>query len=440
MLLDSPFHAPYRHQPQPMPSMSGLFRPTEPPIHYGSSSNALLDSMRRRRRNLGAFLESPNTNGGNGLHLPSTHWPMPTSPISNLFQPLPQNIFPHGIVFSCDCQSTLADFEGSFRPDPLFVDTPTATYRAPTLDWTPPPILEALRDVDTNPRWGVESSLEARCNFCGGVLDEEQTQYGINSHFFTRQLFYRMEQAIIDNNWTRLLEWITRMGCTLDMRDSNHLTPLHLSVLHRREKIAQNLVKSGAFINALTIDGYSPLMLAVRTQNQSMVRMFILYDANINLQSSNGVSALGLAIANRHVQIITMLLQNGANANAGFPTPHLHRALWMGPEHIADELWHAGARIDQKDSSGRSALTVAAVYKRRNILLHMLPYASDKALLDSWRRTSRNTWIHREIRRRVSALDAHVFSCLDAWKFPRDVEGVILEYLYKSPPQHNVSH
>ena len=269
---------------------------------------------------------------------------------------------------------------------------------------------------------------------------DHYTQYGINEHFHDHDCLYRMERAIIDDNWTALLQWLTRVGGTFNACDANRCTPLHFAVLHQREKIAQNLIKGGAFINARTIDGYTPLMLAVRLLNISMARLMILYGADVNIQCINGVSALALAIANRHEGLVHMLLDHHADPRGGYPTPHLHRALWMGPDDVADTIWRAGASPEQLDAHGRTAMYVAASYGRTNILLRMLPNASATCLLKTWRTSKNNTYIDREIRRRVRGLDTHVKESLDAWKLPRDIEQLVLEYLYKSPPQHNVSH
>jgi hypothetical protein len=246
-----------------------------------------------------------------------------------------------------------------------------------------------------------------------------------------------MERAIANDDWPGLLRWCTITGCTFDMRDTNHRTPLHIAIMHRKETMAQNLIKSGAYIDARTLGGYTPLMLAVRMVDISLVRLLLLYGANINLQTVNGMSALGLAIAHRHENIIHLLLQNHADPQGGFPMPHLHRSLCMGPDHIAAAIWNAGADFEQLDAHGRSALTLAAKYKRTAILTRMLPRASPKSILDAWRYVPEDVFVMRETRQRVSALDRHILSALTAWNLPTDIEKIVLEYLYICPPQHN---
>lgn len=269
---------------------------------------------------------------------------------------------------------------------------------------------------------------------------EHYTQYGINEHFHEYECLYRMERAIIDDNWTALLQWLTRVGGTFNTCDANRCTPLHFAVLHQREKIAQNLIKGGAFINARTLDGYTPLMLAVRLLNISMARLLILYGADVNIQCINGVSALALAISNRHEGLVYMLLDHHADPRGGYPTPHIHRALWMGPNNVAETLWRAGASPEQEDAHGRTAMYVAASYKRNKLLLRMLPTAPPACLLKTWRMSKKNTYIAREIRRRVRGLDTHVKESLNAWLLPHEVEQLVLEYLYKRPFQHNGTH
>ena len=132
-----------------------------------------------------------------------------------------------------------------------------------------------------------------------------------------------------------------------------------------------------------------------------------------------------------------MLLQHDADPRGGFPMPYLHRAMRMGPERVAEAIWHAGACFAQHDARGRSALTLAAKYKRTGILMRMLPLAAPETLLDTLRSIPQHVMVMRETRRRVAGLDRHIASVLDTWQFPNEIERIVLEYLYKRPPQHN---
>ena len=445
----SPVPSPRQNASTPL--TSGLFRPSEPLTRSGFFRSVLSESTRTSTPNLGAFPPS--------FHAPGevvSNWPLmplwrPTSPIWNRSRRPPTSSWLRGTASFCVCQGISADFERLPRLRPLLVDAPASAYRAPTLDWTPPPIIEALRHVNANPRRGIEPSLYARCepslhdrcepslhdrcDFCGRLAQEEDTEDGINAHFISCIRFYRMEQAIVDDDWKRLMQWLTRTRSSFNVRDSNHYTPLHLAVLHRRENIALNLIKSGAYINAATIEGYTPLMLAVRCGDVRIVRMLLLHDASVRAQSHAGVTALSLAIAYRNETLVHMMLQYGAMPTGGRPSPYFHRALYMGPESIADAIWAAGASVNQYDAHGRSAILIAAIYNRKNILLRMLPHATPATLLDAWRGTNHHPLVHRELIRRVAGLRAHVKDCLNTWALPHDVEIHILEYLYKGP-QH----
>ena len=432
-------HAPYHLPIITSPLMFGPHRPSVLPTRSGYSSNGLSDFMRRRRQNPGASLYFPHGVGPADSNSPLMPLWRRTSHISTPCPRLPRNIWLPGTEFYCVCHSTLADFEGSIGFHPSFIHTPTGPHTSPTLQWTPPPIIQALRDVDTDSWGGIESSLHTRCDLCGGLVKEQDTQDGINSHshFLSSERLYRMERAIMDDDWARLLHWFRRTGYTFDTRDIQHRTPLHIAILHRKEKIVQNLIKGGAFIDAQTLEGYTPLMLAVRLTDISLARLVILYGANINLHTVNGMTALGLAISQRKENMVHMLLEYHADPCGGYPLPHLHRSLWMGPERVADAIWQAGANFEVRDANGRSALCIAAKYKRTGVLMRMLPLASPKSLLHAWRNTSNAVFIVRETRRRVAALDYHILSALAAWNLPTDVERIVLDYLYKRPPQHN---
>ena len=297
------------------------------------------------------------------LHAPGeavSSWPLmplwrPTSWTHVQLSPrAPTSSWLHGTASFCVCQGISADFERLTRLRPLLVDTPASAYRAPTdwLDSTARRRGTAARSP--YPGWRIEPSLQARCeptlhrcepslhvrcDFCGRLTQQEETEKSINAHFVDHIRFYRMEQAIVDDDWKRLMAWLSRARGSFNMRDSNHYTPLHIAVLHRREKIALNLINSGAYVNAATIEGYTPLMLATRMNDVRMARMLLLHDAGVRAQSHAGVTALGLAIANRNEALVHMMLQHGAIPTRGRPSPYFHRALYMGPESIADAIW-----------------------------------------------------------------------------------------------------
>ena len=152
----------------PDATITGLSTPFEPPTRSGCFRSAWSDFTRRRRMNVGAYPLFPVNNGEDDLNLPLMPLWRPTSPISNPCLPRPANIYPHGTESLCACRNTLALFDRSPSTHPLLVHAPTSTYAPPTLQWRPPPIVEALRDVDTDSGWGVEARLDTwRDIFCG---------------------------------------------------------------------------------------------------------------------------------------------------------------------------------------------------------------------------------------------------------------------------------
>lgn len=425
--------------PVPLPTIPdaftrGRFNLPELPTPYGCWNSVSWMDRPRRRRNHGVFRSYRHAIGpaDGSLQLMPLWTPNFTTRVRS--PPTPRDFFPRGNACSCACHSISASFDRLFRPHPILVDTPTGSHTTPALEWIPPAVVEALRDVNADPGWGVDPSLHARCDICGGMRQAYQNEYKTFHDIYNAHLLYRMEKAIIDNDWTSLVEWVHRCRGDFNMRDRNQFTLLHLAVGHCRPTIAQNLLKGGAYVNARTNAQYTPLMLAVRTREPALVRMLILFGANVNDMASSQMTALALAICYADSSIITMLLEAGAHPDRGFC---LHRATWLTSDAIALKLLEAGANPNLRDLSGRNALESAVQHRRPELATHIATLVTARTLLRTWRSCKDEaSMVNDELLKRVRDLHTFVKRNVDVWGLPHDVERHIYSFLFTShvPP------
>ena len=403
-------------------------------IRSGYWNNEWMDFTWRRNLNPGMYSQSPRRNGPVHGDTRLMHLWSSNPRTAEDFLHTGPNLLRRGTGSFCVCQSISARFERFARLHPLLIDTPTCTDRSPALYGTPPPIVEALRDVDTDPWWSLEASLLTRCGICA-TDEQEYAEQGINYHDVHVHIeFYRMENAILSDDWTTVLRCISRLKYTFNARDSNFFTPLHIAAMYNKECIAQHLLRGGAFVNAETCDGYTPLMIAIRGFHLSFIRLLLLYDANPNASTPKGITPLGLAVTYNHKSMINMLLKHGANPNGGYPIPHIHRSLWMASEDTTRLLIEAGASLSSKDLRGRLPMDMAFIHKRWEMFYYMLPKISGPHLLECWRRNHRAPEMLKEILRRIKILYTFVYEQLHVWNIPSDVENNILQYLFKYAP------
>lgn len=118
-------------------------------------------------------------------------------------------------------------------------------------------------------------------------------------------------------------------------------------------------------INEKDKDGSTKLHRAARYNNTKAVKRLLEKGANINEKNFMGRTALYLAIYNHNAEVVKLLLEKGANINekyeGGFTV--LHIAAYAGDEEVIRILLEKGlVNIDEKNSSGRTAIQVAARY------------------------------------------------------------------------------
>merc|ERR1739848_804221 len=85
-------------------------------------------------------------------------------------------------------------------------------------------------------------------------------------------------------------------------------------------EIVNSLIKRGANLEPVTVDGVTPLHLAARDGHTEVVKMIIncprYRRANINAAENNGWNALHMAACNGHVDTVKTIIEYGANPRA----------------------------------------------------------------------------------------------------------------------------
>lgn len=192
-------------------------------------------------------------------------------------------------------------------------------------------------------------------------------------------------------------------GASLDIRSSNGLTPLDIASIHSHEAIAEFLISRGAETNLLTYvaqgntevvrdylsAGENPnanpgglgtlLHVAVKRSHRNVVQALLESGANVNVESSRD-TPLDLAIQNGDLQLVQFLIENGARINVQSErrTP-LHRAVSSGNFEIVQYLVEHEADVNARDEfpSGQTPLHYAVGMGRADIVGILLAAGAD---------------------------------------------------------------
>jgi len=98
-------------------------------------------------------------------------------------------------------------------------------------------------------------------------------------------------------------------------------TALMAAVYAGQEETARVLIAAGAEVNCETREGYStcndcPLTLAVKVQDPSIVALLLQAGARVDIRDSRGRTALMYAVSSGNPEIVRLLLSAGASPAA----------------------------------------------------------------------------------------------------------------------------
>ena len=198
--------------------------------------------------------------------------------------------------------------------------------------------------------------------------------------------------AVLSNN-LKLVLYLLNKGLNIDAEDLEGLTPLILSMSHRRYlKITQLLLERHASVEHTSHSEHSALSVAIRNNNPEGALLLIQRGANINIadQTHTPLSLTHTALlqykssASLYRQLETLLLSKGAKVdvklNALGWTP-----LCSSVTKVQDKtnsmhvhlLLQLGANVNHLDINGRTPLMLAASMGRlSSIKMLMKNYAA----------------------------------------------------------------
>lgn len=162
-----------------------------------------------------------------------------------------------------------------------------------------------------------------------------------------------LHAAVKRGNLNELKAVLESNPATLNSKDSDGATPLHLAVAvsHRSIDVTQFLISSGADINVKGTSGNTPLHYTAWLGLAGMAQILLNAGADVNVTNDEGNTPLHDAAKQGRSDVAEMLLAKGANVhvkNKYQQTPWVH-ARSTRQWHTLELLQRHAARDDTPD-------------------------------------------------------------------------------------------
>jgi ankyrin repeat protein len=153
------------------------------------------------------------------------------------------------------------------------------------------------------------------------------------------------------------------------------------------------LLEQGARVNRGNSNGGTPLMYAALSGNPETVGLLLAHGAKVNAAASNGWTALMIAAVKGHARAAQVLLEQGALANRpdvyGW-TPLMRAVREKRAELVRLLADHPPTRINLRGENGLTALHLAVLSGREELVRILLGAGADPRQKDDAGRTSRD--------------------------------------------------
>jgi ankyrin repeat protein len=121
----------------------------------------------------------------------------------------------------------------------------------------------------------------------------------------------------------------------------------------------EQLLASGADVNAPDDQGMTPLWVAAGNDRADIVRLLIERGADVNASGKRGRTPLHVAFHYGYAGIARLLIEKGADMNACKYGSTLLRAAYLGSADVVRLLIEKGADVNTRDKRGRTPLLMA---------------------------------------------------------------------------------
>lgn len=158
------------------------------------------------------------------------------------------------------------------------------------------------------------------------------------------------------------------------------MTPLLLAAHFGNDRIVQALLRAHANINAMDKNGHCVLTKVLHKKNISLALHILSYKPVLNVTGEQGCNPLEVAVTLQDLSLVKKMIEQGAdvnNVNKQKWAPLMYAIRAKAPLPMIKCLLETGAKVNVKDGSGVSPMSLAIQSEREDIVKLLLEYGAN---------------------------------------------------------------
>ncbi|MCP3462424.1 ankyrin repeat domain-containing protein [Bradyrhizobium sp. CCGUVB23] len=250
------------------------------------------------------------------------------------------------------------------------------------------------------------SAADANCIALATELLDDGASVDARDRFGARPLSHAARFGHLE-----MVDLLLARGAPINARNLAGATALYFAAERGHVAVAQRLIERGADVRLTGRSGISPVAAAAYAGSDAIIEMLLAHGADERAPDETGKPPIVYAAARAWLDIVKRLLAQNIDINARYPND-LTLLMWAaGPDEKVPEaeavkvvgyLLDAGARVDDRDVRGRTALMIAAEGGHAEIAALLLARGADPSLMDNAGRRAADLAIPSALRERLS--------------------------------------
>lgn len=208
-----------------------------------------------------------------------------------------------------------------------------------------------------------------------------------------------------------ILELFLARGASINARDLDGSTALFAASEQDNQPAVQSLVAHGADVNLPGRSGLTPIEAAAYMGNEPLVRLLLDKGADPKKADATGKAPICYAVGRGYANVARVLLDHSIDVNTRYGND-LTALMWAaghedaaGSSDVADVLAlliERGARLNDQDNRGRTALMIAASLGHERAVDVLLAKGADKGLRDKTGKSAADLAANSALRKKLA--------------------------------------